>query len=196
MDHTFFCCDLFRIILYQWKEYVLITQCNNSVLCTQTESMKRISVCSCIANSADFHSYVASYHLPDGQKLWITWIITCCLSYRLCNETNMNLQSLLHDTLLASGHVESCAVFKKKDFAVTAASIGYQVFKNVALAVWKQFVTYLLCFSISLKWNKWKLWVKFLTIRIWVVIKIYISMGLLTNALKLTSIPFMPLRYA
>lgn len=47
----------------------------------------------------------------------------------------MNLQSLLHDTLLASGHVESCAVFKKKDFAVTAASIGYQVFKNVALAV-------------------------------------------------------------
>ena len=36
-------------------------------------------------------------------------------------------QSLLHDSLLATAHVESCALFRKKDGSVKAASAGYQV---------------------------------------------------------------------
>ena len=37
------------------------------------------------------------------------------------------LQSLLHDSLLATGHVESCALFRKKDGTVKASSAGYEV---------------------------------------------------------------------
>lgn len=37
------------------------------------------------------------------------------------------LQSLLHDSLLATGHVESCALFRRKDGTVKAASAGYEV---------------------------------------------------------------------
>lgn len=43
---------------------------------------------------------------------------------------NASLQGLLHDTLVVSGHVESCAIFKKKDFSIVAASIGYQVYSK------------------------------------------------------------------
>ena len=51
------------------------------------------------------------------------------------NRTTMNsgggvvlqFQSLLHDSLLATAHVESCALFRKKDGTVKAASAGYQV---------------------------------------------------------------------
>ncbi len=43
----------------------------------------------------------------------------------------MNMQALLHDTLVASGHVESCAIFKKKDSSTVATSIGYQVMHYV-----------------------------------------------------------------
>lgn len=38
------------------------------------------------------------------------------------------LQSLLHDSLLATGHVESCALFRKKDGTVKASSAGYEVY--------------------------------------------------------------------
>jgi hypothetical protein len=41
-------------------------------------------------------------------------------------------QSLLHDSLLATAHVESCALFRKKDDSVKAASAGYQVWKLLA----------------------------------------------------------------
>ena len=43
------------------------------------------------------------------------------------NANNQVLQSLLHDSLLATGHVESCAIFKKKDGAIKSASAGYEV---------------------------------------------------------------------
>ena len=37
------------------------------------------------------------------------------------------LQSLLQESLIASGHVESCTLFKKKDGAIKASSVGYEV---------------------------------------------------------------------
>ncbi len=41
--------------------------------------------------------------------------------------TPMNtLQSLLHDSLIVTGHVESCTLFKK-DGTIKASSIGYEV---------------------------------------------------------------------
>ena len=45
-------------------------------------------------------------------------------------------QSLLHDSLLATAHVESCALFRKKDGSVKAASAGYQV----CYGAWHKFV--------------------------------------------------------
>ena len=39
----------------------------------------------------------------------------------------LNLQHLLFDTLLTTGHVECCAIFRKKDGNVKAASMGYEV---------------------------------------------------------------------
>lgn len=39
----------------------------------------------------------------------------------------MNFQHLLYDTLVATGHVECCAIFKKRDCSVVATSMGYQV---------------------------------------------------------------------
>ncbi len=46
-------------------------------------------------------------------------------------------QSLLHDSLLATAHVESCALFRKKDGSVKAASAGYQVWKLLGLQIMK-----------------------------------------------------------
>ncbi|XP_065830975.1 profilin-4-like [Oscarella lobularis] len=37
------------------------------------------------------------------------------------------LQNLLHDSLIATGHVEQCAVIKRKDSSIKATSIGYAV---------------------------------------------------------------------
>ena len=39
----------------------------------------------------------------------------------------LNLQALLHDTLVTTGHVECCAIFKRKDCSVKATSLGYEV---------------------------------------------------------------------
>lgn len=39
----------------------------------------------------------------------------------------MNFQHLLYDTLVATGHVECCAIFKRRDCSVVATSMGYQV---------------------------------------------------------------------
>ena len=47
--------------------------------------------------------------------------------------TEAVLQSLLHDSLLATGHVESCALFRKKDGSVKAASAGYEVISGYGL---------------------------------------------------------------
>ena len=38
------------------------------------------------------------------------------------------LQSLLHESLVATGHVESCTLFRK-DGTIKASSIGYEVEK-------------------------------------------------------------------
>lgn len=38
----------------------------------------------------------------------------------------INLPHVLHETLVVTGHVECCAIFKRKDFSVKATSVGYQ----------------------------------------------------------------------
>lgn len=54
------------------------------------------------------------------------------------------LQLLLHDSLLATGHVESCALFRKKDGTVKAASAGYEVRVHMKLC---DFCAYEVTFS-------------------------------------------------
>ena len=39
----------------------------------------------------------------------------------------INLEQVLHETLIGTGHVECCAVFGRKDCSVRATSMGYQV---------------------------------------------------------------------
>lgn len=45
------------------------------------------------------------------------------------------LQSLLHDSLVGSGHVECCALVRRKDGAVKASSIGYEPSAEQVLAL-------------------------------------------------------------
>jgi hypothetical protein len=40
------------------------------------------------------------------------------------------LQNLLHDALIATAHVERCALLNKEEYTVRAASVGYQVEKS------------------------------------------------------------------
>ena len=40
------------------------------------------------------------------------------------------LQNLLHDALIATSHVERCALLNKEEYSVRAASVGYQVEKH------------------------------------------------------------------
>ncbi|XP_062510368.1 profilin-4-like [Corticium candelabrum] len=37
------------------------------------------------------------------------------------------LQNLLHDTLIATGHVQQCALIKRKDASLKASSVGFTV---------------------------------------------------------------------
>ena len=37
------------------------------------------------------------------------------------------LQNLLHDALISTGHVEKCALLNKEDYTVKTSSVGYQV---------------------------------------------------------------------
>lgn len=37
------------------------------------------------------------------------------------------LQNLLHDTLIATTHVDRCALINKEDYSVKATSVGFQV---------------------------------------------------------------------
>ena len=40
----------------------------------------------------------------------------------------MNIvQSLLHDALISTGHVQHCCLIKRSDMGVRAASVGYHV---------------------------------------------------------------------
>ena len=39
----------------------------------------------------------------------------------------MSLQGLLHDSLVATGHVECCTIIGRRDGAVKASSAGYEV---------------------------------------------------------------------
>lgn len=43
------------------------------------------------------------------------------------SHMTINLESVLHETLIATGHVECCAIFRRKDCSVKATSMGYQV---------------------------------------------------------------------
>ena len=40
---------------------------------------------------------------------------------------SVNLQGLLHDSLVATGHVECCTIIGRRDGAVKASSAGYEV---------------------------------------------------------------------
>ena len=37
------------------------------------------------------------------------------------------IQSFLHDALIATGHVQQCALIKSQDWTVRGASLGYHV---------------------------------------------------------------------
>ena len=37
------------------------------------------------------------------------------------------LQNLLHDSLIATGHVENCAIIRRNDASLRAASVGFVV---------------------------------------------------------------------
>ena len=37
------------------------------------------------------------------------------------------LQNLLHDSLIATGHVENCALIRRNDASVRASSVGFVV---------------------------------------------------------------------
>ena len=37
------------------------------------------------------------------------------------------LQNLLHDSLIATGHVQQCALIKRKDATIKASSVGFTV---------------------------------------------------------------------
>jgi len=36
------------------------------------------------------------------------------------------LQSLLHDSLIATGHVQNCAIIRRKDTSLRASTVGFQ----------------------------------------------------------------------
>lgn len=48
------------------------------------------------------------------------------------------LQSLIHDALIATGHVSQCAILRKKDGNPIATSVGFQVItrKNLLAKGW------------------------------------------------------------
>lgn len=41
--------------------------------------------------------------------------------------SSANLQGLLHDSLVATGHVECCTIIGRRDGAIKASSAGYEV---------------------------------------------------------------------
>jgi len=41
------------------------------------------------------------------------------------------LQSLIHDALIGTGHVSQCAILRRKDGAIRASSVGFQVDNKV-----------------------------------------------------------------
>lgn len=44
------------------------------------------------------------------------------------DQVKMNqLQSLIHDALIGTGHVSQCAILKRKDGNLKASSVGFQV---------------------------------------------------------------------
>ncbi|XP_067945616.1 profilin-4-like isoform X1 [Watersipora subatra] len=44
------------------------------------------------------------------------------------DEVKMNqLQSLIHDALIGTGHVSQCAILKRKDGLIRASSVGFQL---------------------------------------------------------------------
>ena len=47
--------------------------------------------------------------------------------WRGISMSNVNLQGLLHDSLVATGHVECCTIIGRRDGAVKASSAGYEV---------------------------------------------------------------------
>ncbi len=44
-----------------------------------------------------------------------------------------NLQAVLHESLLATGHVECCAAISRRDGEVRASSVGYEVSQLAAV---------------------------------------------------------------
>lgn len=47
------------------------------------------------------------------------------------------LQNLLHDSLIATGHVENCAVIRRNDGSLRASSVGFVVssFDNFVISM-------------------------------------------------------------
>lgn len=43
------------------------------------------------------------------------------------------LQSLLHDSLIATGHVQQCAIIRRKDTSLRASTVGFSVSLNEQL---------------------------------------------------------------
>lgn len=69
------------------------------------------------------------------------------------------LQNLLHDALIATNHVQSCAILKRKDAVLRASSVGFTVstsssslLSSIAMSIScdpRHLVTVLLCFFLA-----------------------------------------------
>ena len=73
------------------------------------------------------------------------------------------LQNLLHDALIATNHVQSCAIVRRKDAVLRASSVGFNV---RPLDSHNRYNTYgLLCFSCSCFPNRFRFYSTLLRIR-------------------------------
>lgn len=54
--------------------------------------------------------------------------VSCFWDLCTQDEVKMNqLQSLIHDALIGTGHVAQCAILRRKDGIIRASSVGFQV---------------------------------------------------------------------
>lgn len=64
---------------------------------------------------------------------------------------NNQLQTLLQETLTSTGHVENCAIFRRKDVLLRGNSNGYTVCKLNMVYTTKAHLKLILFFSIIIK---------------------------------------------
>lgn len=66
----------------------------------------------------------AVFHFSKcGKDQDFVWL--CCNSDK--NSRMNQLQSLLHDSLIATGHVQHCAIIRRKDTSLRASTVGFSV---------------------------------------------------------------------